>query len=124
MLFTSTMPTHAEKNRGRRVLFPLKRANTAPFGSSDRAAGRTTHGGTGEARGVGGWVPDPPGHAKPGCALENKSPAGRNAGAGQGCALAPLRPRAPFIGTQAGPLPAGLAGGSRAGRQRRLPPGL
>jgi hypothetical protein len=23
MLFTSTMPTHAEKNRGRRVLFPL-----------------------------------------------------------------------------------------------------
>jgi hypothetical protein len=32
MLFTSTMPTHAEKNRGRRVLcFPLKRANTAVF---------------------------------------------------------------------------------------------
>jgi hypothetical protein len=27
MLFTSTMPTHAEKNRGRRVLFPLLRAN-------------------------------------------------------------------------------------------------
>jgi hypothetical protein len=23
------MPTHAEKNRGRRVLFPLKRANIA-----------------------------------------------------------------------------------------------
>jgi hypothetical protein len=37
MLFTSTMPTHAEKNRGRRVLFPLKRANTAPFGLCDRA---------------------------------------------------------------------------------------
>jgi hypothetical protein len=28
-----------------------------------------THGGTGEARGAGGWVPDPPGHAKPGYAL-------------------------------------------------------
>jgi hypothetical protein len=41
MLFTSTMPTptHAEKNRGRRVLFPLKRANTAAFGLCDRAAG-------------------------------------------------------------------------------------
>jgi hypothetical protein len=26
------MPTHAEKNRGRRVLFPLKRANIAAFG--------------------------------------------------------------------------------------------
>jgi hypothetical protein len=42
MLFTSTMPTHAdaEKNRGRRVLFPLKRANTAAFGLYDRAAGQ------------------------------------------------------------------------------------
>jgi hypothetical protein len=41
MLFTSTMPTpaHAEKNRGRRVLFPLKRANNAAFGLCDRAAG-------------------------------------------------------------------------------------
>ena len=46
---------------------------------------------------------------------------GRGAGAGQGCAPPPPRPRAPFIGTQAGPLPAGLAGGSHAGRQRRLP---
>jgi hypothetical protein len=35
----STMPTHAEKNRGRRVLFPSKRANTAAFGLYDRAAG-------------------------------------------------------------------------------------
>jgi hypothetical protein len=37
------MPTHAEKNRGRRVLFPLKRANIAAFGLYvlyDRAAGR------------------------------------------------------------------------------------
>jgi hypothetical protein len=34
------MPTHAEKNRGRRVLFPLKRANMAAFGLYDRAAGR------------------------------------------------------------------------------------
>jgi hypothetical protein len=33
------MPTHAEKNRGRRVLFPLKRANISPFGLYDRAAG-------------------------------------------------------------------------------------
>jgi hypothetical protein len=39
MLFTSAMPTHAEKNRGRRVLFPLKRANIAAFCLSDRAAG-------------------------------------------------------------------------------------
>jgi hypothetical protein len=34
------MPTHAEKNRGRRVLFPLKRANISPFGLCDRAAGQ------------------------------------------------------------------------------------
>jgi hypothetical protein len=34
------MPTHAEKNRGRRVLFPLKRANIAAFCLYDRAAGR------------------------------------------------------------------------------------
>jgi hypothetical protein len=40
MLFASTMPTHAEKNRERRVLFPLKRANIAAFGLYDRAAGR------------------------------------------------------------------------------------
>jgi hypothetical protein len=40
MLFTSAMPTHAEKNRGRRVLFHLKRANIAAFGLYDRAAGR------------------------------------------------------------------------------------
>jgi hypothetical protein len=33
------MPTHAEKNGGRRVLFPLKRANIAVFGLYDRAAG-------------------------------------------------------------------------------------
>jgi hypothetical protein len=31
---------HAEKNRGRRVLFPLKRANTAAFGLCGRAAGQ------------------------------------------------------------------------------------
>jgi hypothetical protein len=31
------MSTHAEKNRGRRVLFPLKRANIAAFGLCDRA---------------------------------------------------------------------------------------
>jgi hypothetical protein len=40
MLFTSTMPTHAEKNGGRRVSFPLKRANIAVFGLCDRAAGQ------------------------------------------------------------------------------------
>jgi hypothetical protein len=39
MLFTSAMRTHAEKNRGRRVLFPLKRANIAAFCLYDRAAG-------------------------------------------------------------------------------------
>ena len=36
----------------------------------------------------------------------------------------PPRPRAAPIGTQAGPLPAGLAGGPHAGRQRRLPQDL
>jgi hypothetical protein len=46
---------------------------------------------------------------------------GRGAGAGQGCAPPPPRPRAPFIGTQGGPLPAGSAGGPHAGRLRRLP---
>jgi hypothetical protein len=34
------MPTHAEKNGGRRVLFPVKRANIAVFGLYDRAAGQ------------------------------------------------------------------------------------
>jgi hypothetical protein len=33
------MPTHAEKNRERCVLFPLKRANIAAFCLYDRAAG-------------------------------------------------------------------------------------
>ena len=56
-------------------------------------------------------------HNSPG----NQATRRRVAGAGQGCAMYPLRARAPFIGTQAGPLPAGLAGGSHAGRQRRLP---
>jgi hypothetical protein len=41
MLFASAMPTHAEKNRGRRVFFPLKRANIAAFCLYDRAAGHT-----------------------------------------------------------------------------------
>jgi hypothetical protein len=35
------MPTHAEKNRERRVLFPLKRANIAAFCLYDRAAGQS-----------------------------------------------------------------------------------
>jgi hypothetical protein len=39
MLFTSAIPTHAEKNGARRVLFPLKRANIAAFCLCDRAAG-------------------------------------------------------------------------------------
>ena len=45
----------------------------------------------------------------------------RVVGACQGCAPPPPRPCAPSIGTQAGPLPAGLAGGSHAGRLRRFP---
>ena len=53
------------------------------------------HGGTGEARGVGGWVPDPPGHAKPGYALENESPARRSAG---GCQVVGAGPRPPGLG--------------------------
>jgi hypothetical protein len=42
------MPTHAEKNRGRRVLFPLKRANIAAFCLClyDRAAGHVRDRGT------------------------------------------------------------------------------
>jgi hypothetical protein len=55
----------------------------------------TTHGGTGEARGADGWVPDPPGHAKPGYALENESPAGRSAG---GCQVVGAGPRPPELG--------------------------
>jgi hypothetical protein len=55
----------------------------------------TTHGGTGEARGAGGWVPDPPGHVKPGCALENESPAGRSTG---GCQVVGAGPRPPELG--------------------------
>jgi hypothetical protein len=49
---------------------------------AEPAAGdhRTTHGGAGEVRGAGGWVPDPPCHAKPDYALENGSPAARGAG--------------------------------------------
>jgi hypothetical protein len=53
------------------------------------------HGGAGEARGAGGWVPDPPGHANPGCALENESPAGRSAG---GCQVVGAGPRPPGLG--------------------------
>ena len=55
----------------------------------------TIHGGAGEARGAGGWVPDPPGHAKPGCALENESPARRSAG---GCQVVGAGPRPPGLG--------------------------
>jgi hypothetical protein len=58
--------------------------------------------GTGEARGAGGWVPDPPGHAKPGCALENESPAGRSAG---GCQVVGAGPRLPELGRNCGPKP-------------------
>ena len=40
------------------------------------------------------------------------------------CPQGLFRALAPPFGTQAGPLPAGLAGGARAYRLRRLPPGL
>jgi hypothetical protein len=63
--------------------------------SAEPAAVGTTHGGTGEARGAGGWVPDPPGHAKPGCALGNESPAARSAG---GCQVVGAGPRPPELG--------------------------
>ena len=82
----------------------------------------TTHGGAGEARGAGGWVPDPPGHVKPGYALENESPARRSAG---GCQVVGAGPRLPELGrnwaqTEArggwwGPGPA--AGGGAAASQ-------
>jgi hypothetical protein len=48
--------------------------------------------GTGEARGAGGWVPDPPGHAKPGYALGNEPPVARSAG---GCQVVGAGPRRP-----------------------------
>jgi hypothetical protein len=44
MLFTSAMPAHAEKNGGRRVLIPIKRANSSAVGLCDRAAGPDSRG--------------------------------------------------------------------------------
>jgi hypothetical protein len=44
---------------------------------------------------VGSWVPDPPGHARPGYALENESPAARGAG---GCQVVGAGPRPPELG--------------------------
>jgi hypothetical protein len=49
----------------------------------------------GEVRGAGDWVPDPPGHAKPGYALENESPAERSAGGSQ---VVGAGPRPPELG--------------------------
>jgi hypothetical protein len=69
--------------------------------SAEPAAGVSIHGGAGEVRGAGGWVPDPPGHAKPGYALENELlianefPAGRSAG---GCQVVGAGPRPPELG--------------------------
>jgi hypothetical protein len=82
--------------------------------------------GAGEARGAGGWVPDPPGHAKPGCALGNESPAGRSAGGwvpGCGRGAPPTG-----AGSQRGPYrcpggwwgPGSAAGGSAAASQGYL----
>ena len=48
-------------------------------------------------------------------------PWGEGRARARGARRHPPRPRAPFIGTQGGPLPAGLAGGPPAGRLRRLP---
>ena len=79
----------------------------------------TIHGGAGEARGAGGWVPDPPGHAKPGYALENESPAGRSAG---GCQVVGAGPRPPgwvAIGPKPKPRGAGGAPGPLRGEGRR-----
>ena len=68
----------------------------------------TIHGGAGEARGAGGWVPDPPGHAKPGYALENESPAGRSAG---GCQVVGAGPRPPgWVAIGPKPKPRGAGG--------------
>jgi hypothetical protein len=85
----------------------------------------TTHGGTGEAWGAGGWVPDPPGHAKPGCALENESPAGRSAG---GCQVVGAGARPPELGrnwvqteAQGGWWgPGSASGGGRGGGQPKV----
>jgi hypothetical protein len=105
--------------RGRTV------ANIAASVPSDRAAGRlkAIHGGAGEAKGAGSWVPGPPGHATPGCALGNESPAARGAG---GCQVVGAGPRLPELGrnwvaTGPKPKPSGLVG-PRArcrGRARR-----
>jgi hypothetical protein len=64
-----------------------------PSGLNQRQG--TTHGGAGEVRGAGGWVPDPTCHARPDCALENGSPAGRGAG---GCQVVVARGRPPGPG--------------------------
>jgi hypothetical protein len=63
--------------------------------SAEPAAGDHPRGGWGGGRGAGGWVPDPPGHAEPGCALENESPAARGAG---GCQVVGAGPRPPELG--------------------------
>jgi hypothetical protein len=79
--------------------------------SAESAAGRslgTTHGGAGEARGAGGWVSGPSGHAKPGCALENESPAGRGAG---GYQVVGAGPRPPELGRTWAQTPGPLRGG-------------
>jgi hypothetical protein len=76
-------------------------------------------GGAGEARGAGGWVPDPPGHAEPGCTLENESPAGRSAGrAGGGCQVVGAEPRLPELGRNWAQTEAGGGAGGAPGPLR------
>jgi hypothetical protein len=78
----------------------------------------TIHGGAGEARGAGGWVTDPPGHAKPGHAKPDYAECGRVPGCGRGAPPA-------GAGSQLGPnrSPGGLVGprvrfGGRGGGQQ------
>jgi hypothetical protein len=64
---------------------------------------------------VGSWVPDPPGHARPGYALENESPAARGAG---GCQVVGAGPRPPELGRNWAQTGArGGCGGGRRGGQ-------
>jgi hypothetical protein len=82
-------------------------------------------GGMGGGRGTGGWVPNPPGHVKPDCALENEFPTGRGAG---GCQVVGAGGRPPgqgynLEGTAGSELKPGAAGdtpGPLPGQARRL----
>jgi hypothetical protein len=78
--------------------FPEHNAQRAPTKKGPSGLNQrqgTIHGGAGEVRGAGGWVPDPPCQASPDCALEIGSPAGRGGG---GCQVGVAGGRPPGPG--------------------------